>query len=64
MDLAWARMSETRTAYRAFMGKLWKYPLRRLRVRWQDNIKKDLKRTICEDRRWLDLTLFNGRLQY
>jgi hypothetical protein len=45
-------MSETRTAYRPLVGKLGKYPLQRLRVRWKDNIKMDLKRAFCEDRGW------------
>jgi hypothetical protein len=39
------------TSYRIVIGKhLGKYPLRRRRWRWEDNIKMDLG---GEDRRWI-----------
>jgi hypothetical protein len=39
-----ARMGETRNAYRILMGKAeGKRPLGRLRCRWVDNIKMDLR---------------------
>jgi hypothetical protein len=42
-----ARMGETENPYRSFMSKpLGKYPFGRPRRRWEDNIKKDLKKGV------------------
>jgi hypothetical protein len=50
-----ARMRETRRAYRILMGKPeGKRPLRRLKRRWVDNIKMDLRK-IWNGMDWIDL---------
>jgi hypothetical protein len=49
-------MGETRNAYRILMGKPeGKRPLRRLRLRWVDNIKIDLIETGWDGMDWIDL---------
>jgi len=46
------RMGETRNTYKTLVGKPFgSYPLGRLRRKWEDNIKMDLKETSCEDKR-------------
>jgi hypothetical protein len=51
-----ARMGEKRTAYRILVGKPeGKRPLGRLRRRWEDNIKKDLRETGWGGMDWIDL---------
>jgi len=43
-----AHMGERRGVYRVLMGKSEdKRPLRRLRLRWEDNIKMDLQGVGC-----------------
>jgi hypothetical protein len=49
-------MGETRNAYRILVGKPErKRPLGRLRRRWVDNIKIDLREIGCDDVDWMDL---------
>ena len=51
-----ARMGEGRGVYRVLVGKPeGKRPLRRLRRRWEDNIKLDLQKVggVCGD--WMEL---------
>ncbi|KAJ4429997.1 hypothetical protein ANN_22201 [Periplaneta americana] len=51
-----ARMGESRNAYRVLVGRPeGKRPLGRLRRRWEDNIKMDLKEVEYDDREWINL---------
>ncbi|KAJ4445591.1 hypothetical protein ANN_12272 [Periplaneta americana] len=51
-----ARMGESRNAYRMLVGRPeGKRPLGRLRHRWEDNIKMDLREVGYDDRDWIDL---------
>jgi hypothetical protein len=43
-----------RNAYKTFFSE--NYPLARLRRRWEDNIKLDLKVIVCERLEWIKLT--------
>jgi hypothetical protein len=50
------RMGETRNAYRIFVGKPeGKRPLGRLRRRWVDNVKIDLREIEWDGIDWIDL---------
>ena len=52
------RMAEGRGVYRVLVGKPEeKRPLGRLRRRWEDNIKKDLKEMGCGCMDWIELAL-------
>ena len=58
--LRWAghvsRMEQYRNAHRVLMGKhAEKRPLERLRRRWEDNIKMDLREVGCNRGDWIDL---------
>jgi hypothetical protein len=44
-------MKASRNTYRIFVGK----PLGKLRMWWENNIKKKHKEIFCEDGRWLEL---------
>jgi hypothetical protein len=47
-------MGEIGNACRILMEKLrGKHPPTRLRRRWEDDIKMDLRETNCEDGRWM-----------
>jgi hypothetical protein len=47
---------ENRNVYRILAGKPeGKRPLGRLRCRWADSIKMDLKEIGCDDMDWIDL---------
>ena len=49
-----ARMGQSRNAYRVLVGKPEnKRPLGRLRRRWEDNIKMDLREVGCDPRDWI-----------
>ena len=49
-------MVQSRNAYRILVGKPeGKRPLERLRHRWEDNIKKDLKEVNCDPGDWINL---------
>jgi hypothetical protein len=49
-------MGEQRGVYRVLVGKPeGKRPLRRLRRRWEDNIKMDLKEMGCRGMDWIEL---------
>ena len=51
-----ALMGERRGVYRGLMGKPeGKRPLRRLRSRWEDNVKRDLQEVECGGMDWIDL---------
>ena len=51
-----ACMEQSRNAYRVLMGKPEsKSPLGRLRCRWVDNIKVDLREVGCDTRDWIAL---------
>ena len=51
-----ARMYQFRNAYRVLVGKPdTKRPLGRLMLRWEDNIKVDLREVGCDARKWIDL---------
>ena len=51
-----ARTELPRNAYRVLVGRPeGKLLLERLRCRWEDNIKMDLKEVDCVDRNWMDL---------
>jgi hypothetical protein len=51
-----ARMGERRGAYRALVGKPeGRRPLGRVRRRWEDNIKMDLREVGCGGADWVDL---------
>jgi hypothetical protein len=55
-------MGKRRGAYRILVGKTaGKRPPRRLRRRWEDNIKMDLQEVGCEDMDWIDLTQVRDR---
>ncbi|KAJ4443586.1 hypothetical protein ANN_05260 [Periplaneta americana] len=52
-----ARMGEFRNAYRVLVGRPeGKRPLGRLRRRWEDNTKMDLRGVGYDDRDWINLT--------
>jgi hypothetical protein len=52
-----ARMGEMRNAYRMLLGKPeCKRPLGRLKRRWVDNIKMDLREIGWEGVDWIDMT--------
>jgi hypothetical protein len=52
-----ARIGEKRNAYRMLVGKSeGKRPLGRLRGRWVDNIKMDLREIGWDGMDWIDLT--------
>ncbi|KAJ4429974.1 hypothetical protein ANN_22178 [Periplaneta americana] len=54
--LRWARMGESRNAYRVLVGRpKGKRPLGRPRRRWEDNIKMDLREVGHDDRDWINL---------
>ena len=49
-------MEQARNAYRVSVGKPeGKRPLRRLRRRWEDYIKMDLREVGCDPGNWIDL---------
>ena len=51
-------MGESRNAYRVLVGRRpekKKRPLERLRRRWEDNIKMDLREVGYDDRDWINL---------
>ena len=51
-----ARMGKRRGVYRVLMGKPeGKRPLRRPRLRWENNIKMDLQEVGCGSMDWIDL---------
>ena len=51
-----AHMEQSRNAYRILVEKLeGTRPLGRLRRRWEDNIKMDLREMDCEAWHWIDL---------
>ena len=51
-----ARMEQFRNAYRVLVGKPEnKIPLGRPRLRWEDNIKMDLREMGCDPRDWIAL---------
>jgi hypothetical protein len=51
-----ARMGEKRNSYRILVGEPeGKRPLGRLRRRWVDNMKMDLRRIRWDDVDWIDL---------
>ncbi|KAJ4442256.1 hypothetical protein ANN_12122 [Periplaneta americana] len=57
-----ARMGESRNAYRVLVGRPeGKRPLGRLRRRWEDNIKMDLREVGCDDRDWINLAQDGNR---
>ncbi|KAJ4433912.1 hypothetical protein ANN_16226, partial [Periplaneta americana] len=50
-----ARMGESRNAYRVLVGRPeGKIPLGRPRLRWEDNIRMDLREVGSEDREWIN----------
>ena len=50
-----ARMDQSRNAYRVLVGKPeGKRPLGRLRRRWEDNIRMDLREVGCDPGEWID----------
>jgi hypothetical protein len=54
-----ARMEEKRNAYRILVGNPeGKRPLGRLRRRWVDNIKMDLRGTGRDDMNWINLAQY------
>ena len=49
-------MEQSRNAYRVLVGKLkGNRPLRRPRLRWEDNIKMDLREVGCDPGNLIDL---------
>ena len=57
-----ARMEKRRGVYRVLVGKPeGKRPLGRLRRRWEDNIKMDLKTVGCGDMNWIELAQISDR---
>jgi hypothetical protein len=49
-------MGKSRGVYRVLMGKSErKRPLRRPRLRWEDNIKMDLQKVGCGGMDWIEL---------
>ncbi|KAJ4435473.1 hypothetical protein ANN_18089 [Periplaneta americana] len=56
MGRAFARMGESRNAYRVLVGRPeGKRPLGRPRRRWEDNMKMDLREVGYDDRDWINL---------
>jgi len=52
-----ARMGERRAVSRGLVGKpMGNIPLRRPRLRWEDNIKMDLQEVGCGGMEWIELT--------
>ena len=65
--LRWAghvtRMEQSRNAYRVLVGKLeGKRPLGRRRRKWEDNIKKDLRKVGCDPGDWIAIA--EDRIQW
>jgi len=57
-----ARMGEGRGVYGVLVGKpIGKRPLGRLRRRWEDNTKMDLREVGCGDMDWIKLAQDRGR---
>jgi hypothetical protein len=57
-----ARMGEKRNAYRILVAKPEvKKPLERLRHRWEDNVKMDLRETGWGGMDWIDLAEDNNQ---
>ena len=57
-----ARMGERRGVYRVLVGKPeGERPLRRPRLRWEDNIKMDLQKVGCGDTDWIELAQHRDR---
>ena len=51
-----ARIEQSRNAYRVLVGKPEvKRPLGRVRRRWEDSIKMDLREVDCNPGEWIDL---------
>ena len=51
-----ARMEQSRNSYRVLMGKPeGKRPFGKIRRRWEDNIKMDLREVGCDPGEWIDL---------
>ena len=49
-------MEQSRNTYRVLVKKPEsKRPLGKLRLRWEDNIKMDLREVGCDPRDWIDL---------
>ena len=49
-------MDLSRNAYAVLLGKAeWKRPLGRLRRRWEDNLKMDLREVGCDAGDWIDV---------
>jgi hypothetical protein len=56
-------MGENRNAYRILVGKPeGKRPLRKLRRKWVDNIKMDLREIACNGVNWLRIVTSVGLL--
>ena len=56
MGGACSAYGERRGAYRVLMGKPeGKIPLGRARLRWEDNVKKDLQEVGCGGMGWIEL---------
>ncbi|KAJ4445665.1 hypothetical protein ANN_12349 [Periplaneta americana] len=56
-----ARMGESTNAYRVLVGRPeGKRPLGRPRLRWEDNIKMNLREVGCDDRDWINLAPMAG----
>ena len=47
-------MEQSRNVYRVLVGKSEERPLRRLRFRWEDNIKMDLSKVGYDAADWID----------
>jgi hypothetical protein len=49
-------MGDRRVVYRVLVGKPeGKRPFGRHRLRWEDNIKMDLQKVVCECKDWIEL---------
>jgi hypothetical protein len=59
-----AYIGEGRGVYRVLVGKpLGRIPLERLRHRWEDNVKMDLKEVGCGGKDWIKLSQDRDRWQ-
>ena len=63
-QLRWASMEQPRNAYRVLVGRAeGRRPLVRLKCRWEDNVKMDLREVGSDASNWMDFAEDIDQLQ-